>query len=356
MLKPSLFFPVVLLTALVVLIVSYRFHVDPNEIESQANKTLSSMSAPTSRRIVKTVLNIEQGEGVGARVRRSIGTRELRNFSPFLMLDHFKLTEGAGFPDHPHRGMTTLTYLLRGSFLHEDILGNRGKLGPGDLQFMIAGKGIVHSEIPLFEDGGVSPEGLQLWIDLPSNKKNVDASYQDKKAYEVPSANPSKDVAIKVICGESQGDDSQGLVESPVRPLGGCWFFDIQLSSESATVFQHIPKGWNAFFYTLEGEVQVDEMKIKPYHTSVLSNEPSEEGVLIVSKTPNSRLILVAGEPLDQPIYQYGPFVADSQSNIQKAFADYSMEQNGFENAHSWQSRIKKLMDNPRADVGQNDL
>lgn len=345
--------------ALIVFLLSIHLHSDSTEIaktSSDQPSTHMSARSSSSRGIVKKILNVERAEGVGARVRRSIGTSELRNFDPFLMLDHFRSSEGAGFPDHPHRGMTTLTYLLKGSFLHEDILGNRGKLRPGDLQFMVAGKGIVHSEIPLIEEDGILPEGLQLWIDLPSDKKYVEPSYQDKRASEVPSANPNSHVAIKVVCGEADGNDSQGLVKSPVRPLGGCWFLDIQLSAKNASVFQRIPKGWNAFFYTLEGKVRAGGNSAEAFHTSVLSNQASEEGVFIESIEPKSRLILVAGEPLGQPIFQYGPFVVDSQQDIQRAFADYSLEQNGFERAQSWESRIKQLMSNPKADVGQSDL
>lgn len=214
--------------------------------------------ARVSRSIVRSILSRETPEGQGALVRRSIGTPSLKNFSPFLMLDHFHVSEGAGFPDHPHRGMTTLTYLLEGEFQHEDFKGNRGLLTPGSLQFMIAGKGIVHAEIPVHRPGLPDPTGLQLWIDLPAEHKMTEPSYQELSASEIPSAHPSSSVTIKVICGEADGSESEGVIKSPVRSLGGCWFLDVQLGKKGDEVFQRIPAGWNAFTY------QVSRRSCKP--------------------------------------------------------------------------------------------
>ncbi|BGP01704.1 pirin [Rhodotorula toruloides] len=304
-----------------------------------------------SRSVVKKILAVETPEGAGATVRRSIGTPQLRNFTPFLMLDNFLVKEGAGFPDHPHRGMTTLTYMLEGEFEHEDSKGNKGKIGPGDLQFMIAGRGLVHAEMPIHGPGKKDPFGLQLWIDLPARYKNVEASYQDRKASEVASAHPTSNVEIKVVCGESQGSESEGLVKGNVRPLGGCWFMDFIISKKGERVFQQLPSGWNAFVYTLEGETLIgpsdSPRPLKPveqYHTAVLSNSDSENGVWFESASDKARFVLVAGEPLKQEVVQHGPFVATSREGIQKAFLDYQMQKNGFEGAHSWRSEIGKRM------------
>ncbi|POY76532.1 hypothetical protein BMF94_0373 [Rhodotorula taiwanensis] len=311
--------------------------------------------AQVSRSVVKAILAIETPEGAGAMVRRSIGTSQLRNFTPFLMLDNFLVKEGAGFPDHPHRGMTTLTYMLEGEFEHEDVKGHKGRIGPGDLQFMIAGKGIMHSEMPVHGPGKKDPFGLQLWIDLPKEHKLVEASYQERRAAEVASAHPTENVEIKVVCGEAQGSEKEGLVKGNVRPLGGCWFMDFIMSAKGERVFQPIPKGWNAFLYTLEGETVVGDASsasgtgaparpIKQYHTAVLSNADSETGVWLESASDKARFVLVAGEPLEQEIYQHGPFVMTSRNEIQQAFMDYQFERNGFEGAHGWRSEIGKKM------------
>ncbi|KAM0751206.1 hypothetical protein T439DRAFT_313508 [Meredithblackwellia eburnea MCA 4105] len=313
---------------------------------------MASTVARVSRTAVKSVLAREQSEGAGATVRRSIGTPQLRNFTPFLPFNRgFRVAEGAGFPDHPHRGMTTMTYLLEGEFEHEDFLGNRGLLKPGDLQWMIAGKGIVHAEMPIHKKGQADPFGLQLWIDLPKEHKMVDPSYQELSSEAIPSANPLPSVQIKVICGEADGNETQGVVSSPVRPLGGCWFADVVFSEAGSTVFHRIPKGWNAFIYTLSGEVQLGSATspsgpIKAFHTTILSNDPSgnETGIQITSVTPDARLVVVAGEPLDQEIVQHGPFVMDSVPGIRKAFDDYSRATGGFEGAHDWKSEIGAKM------------
>lgn len=320
----------------------------PSQLETD---TMTTTAAQVSRSVVKSILAIETSEGAGAMVRRSIGTSQLRNFTPFLMLDNFLVKEGAGFPDHPHRGMTTLTYMLEGEFEHEDVKGHKGRIGPGDLQFMIAGRGIMHSEMPVHGPGKKDPFGLQLWIDLPKEHKLVDASYQERRAAEVASAHPTPNVEIKVVCGEAQGSAEEGLVKGNVRPLGGCWFMDFIMTKKGERVFQPIPPGWNAFIYTLEGETLVGDSlassePIKQYHTAVLSNNEGETGVWLesASSSGRARFVLVAGEPLEQQIYQSGPFVMTSREEIQQAFMDYQFERNGFEGAHGWRSEIGKRM------------
>ncbi|KAM0790071.1 hypothetical protein ACM66B_005399 [Microbotryomycetes sp. NB124-2] len=310
---------------------------------------MTTTAARVSRSVVQSVLSRETAEGAGAVVRRSIGTNALRSLTPFLMLDHFNVAPGAGFPDHPHRGMTTLTYMLTGEFQHEDFAGHKGLIGPGDLQFMIAGKGIVHAEMPVHKPGGDNPTGLQLWIDLPKEHKLTDPSYQELRADQIPSAHPSEDVLVKVICGTAEGNDKEGKVSSPVRPLGGCWFLDVQFSKRGSQFWQAIPQGWNAFTYILEGDVKHGPQEsalspVKTFHTTVLTNEKGETGVLMESATDKARIVIVAGEPLNQNIVQHGPFVMCTRDGIQEAFQDYAMGKNGFEKAHSWRSEIGKHM------------
>ncbi|BGP41771.1 RNA pol II transcription cofactor [Rhodotorula kratochvilovae] len=281
----------------------------------------------------------ETPEGAGAIVRRSIGTPALRNFTPFLMLDNFLVKEGAGFPDHPH---------VR-EFEHEDVKGHKGRIGPGDLQFMIAGRGIMHSEMPIHGPGKKDPFGLQLWIDLPKEHKMVEASYQERKAAEIMSAHPSPHAEIKVVCGEAQGSAEEGLVKGNVRPLGGCWFLHFLLAKKGERVWQAVPAGWNAFIYTLKGQTLVGGSStslapIEQYYTAVLSNKDGESGVWFEAASDDVSFVLVAGEPLDQPVVQHGPFVMTSQQEIMQAFIDYQGEKNGFEGAHGWRSEIGRKM------------
>ncbi|OAX44600.1 hypothetical protein K503DRAFT_678410 [Rhizopogon vinicolor AM-OR11-026] len=293
----------------------------------------------TSRNVVKKVLAVETAEGAGARVRRSIGSMNLRNLTPFLMLDHFHVSEGAGFPDHPHRGQATVTYMLEGSSRHEDSAGHAGTIETGGVQWMCAGKGIIHAEMPVHGQGVPEPRGLQLWVDLPKEFKMVEPSYQELSPEAIPTAYPEgKDggIDIKVISGKSHG------VESPVRPLGGCWFFHVTMKNAGATMFQDIPAGWTAFVYIWKGAVSIDENSPvqESFHTLVLSNEDGETGVQLTAGEDDTQFVLIAGEPLDQTVFQYGPFVMTNQEEIQSTLMDYRTGRNGFEKAHTWKSKI----------------
>ncbi|CDZ98402.1 RmlC-like jelly roll fold [Phaffia rhodozyma] len=289
----------------------------------------------SSRTIVKAVRAIAQAEGAGAVVKRSIGSSSLRSLSPFLMLDEFAVGKDAGFPDHPHRGMATVTYLLEGQFEHEDFAGHRGKLGPGDLQWMIAGRGIVHAEMPVVTKGGVTPRGLQLWIDLPEAEKDCEPDYQEQSAQEISTAHPSEDVEIRVISGESHG------VNGKVRHKGGCHYYDIRLKSPTSSVFQTIPQGWTAFIYTLTGSLQIGDQTHPASTTLVLSSQVGQDGVEIKAAQAEgeTRFVLIAGEPLNQPVVQHGPFVVTSRAKVIEAFRDYQFFQNGFERAKGWANR-----------------
>lgn len=293
-----------------------------------------------SRTVIKKVLSVETAEGDGALVRRSIGTPQLKNLTPFLMLDHFHVTRGAGFPDHPHRGQATVTYMLEGSSDHEDSAGHRGTIEAGGVQWMCAGRGIIHAEMPVHANGGPDPRGLQLWVDLPKKFKMVEPSYQELGKDQIPIAypqGPNGDVKVKVISGKSHG------VESPVRPLGGCWYFHFIFSSKSAQpVFQDIPAGWTAFIYILKGSVLIgsDSALQQSFNTIVLSANQNESGVEVRAGEDETEFVLAAGEPLDQTVEQYGPFVMTSKEEIQATLMDYRAGRNGFEKAHVWKSEI----------------
>ncbi|KAI9886293.1 MAG: hypothetical protein M1823_001902 [Watsoniomyces obsoletus] len=300
------------------------------------------MSIP--RAIRQVFLAVEQSEGVGARVRRSIGTPKLRNFSPFLMLDHFSVSPGAGFPDHPHRGQETVTYLLKGAFDHEDFAGNKGTIETGDLQFMTAGKGIMHAEMPHQNADGSANVGLQLWVDLPKELKMCEPRYRDLKAAEIPSVDADEGkVHIKVISGQSYGVDSvRDLAYTPV------WILDVNIKP-GGKVQQKLPTGWNGFAYTLEGNTVFgngkDATKVAQYHNVVFEqNGDIVSAEVEKDEKADGRFVLIAGQPLDQKVVQYGPFVLNSQEQVYQAMLDYQKHANGFERAAGWKSEIGKSM------------
>lgn len=292
------------------------------------------------RLIRQAFVALEQAEGAGARVRRSIGTRKLKHLSPFLMLDHFSISPGAGFPDHPHRGQETITYLLSGAVDHEDFAGNRGTIYPGDLQFMTAGRGIMHAEMPHHEPDGKPIVGMQLWVDLPKHLKQCEPRYRDLRAKEIPTVDlDDGKIQIKVISGQSHGVDSvKELAYTPV------WLLDVSMKKGGKLV-QNLPVGWNAFAYLLEGHVKFgvgkDAQSIPQYHNVVFEQEGD---AVIAEAEQDSRVMIVAGIPLDQEIVQYGPFVVNSQEEVYQAMFDFQGQVNGFERAKGWRSEIGKSM------------
>ncbi|KAK3044408.1 hypothetical protein LTS18_001373 [Coniosporium uncinatum] len=305
-----------------------------------------SLNKPANMSVPRTIRQafhaISQSEGAGARVRRSIGTPKLRNFSPFLMLDHFAIPPGAGFPDHPHR--ETITYLLSGAVDHEDFAGNRGTIESGDLQFMTAGRGIVHAEMPRQNADGSANVGMQLWVDLPQHLKACEPRYRDLRASEIPLAETDEGkVKVKVISGQSHGVDSvQELAYTPV------WFLDVTVQP-GGKLQQNLPVGWNAFAYTLDGNAQFgagkDATTIAQYH-NVVFNQEGDVVCVEVDKDEKeaARFILVAGLPLDQKVVQYGPFVMNTQEEVYQALMDYQTFSNGFERAEGWESEIGRTM------------
>jgi len=301
-------------------------------------------SSPTPRAIRQNLTARSQPEGAGATVRRSIGTPRLRHLTPFLLLDHASISPGAGFPDHPHRGQETITYILSGAVDHEDFAGNRGTIYAGDLQFMTAGRGIVHAEMPHEDGTGRGNEGMQLWVDLPRELKEVEPRYRDLRASEIPRVVADEGrVGVKVISGRSYGVDSvRELAYTPV------WLLDVTIEV-GGKFRQALPAGWNAFAYTLEGTTTFDTgattQEVARYHIAVFE----QKGDQVLAEVPAdakeaARFLLVAGMPLDQPVVQYGPFVLNDASGVRQAITDYQSFQNGFERAEGWQSEIGKAM------------
>lgn len=279
--------------------------------------------------VIKVVQSKWQSEGRGARVRRSIGRPELRNLDPFLMLDEFEGSgkDGGGFPDHPHRGFETVSYLLEGEFTHEDFAGNKGVMKPGDLQWMTAGRGIVHSEMPGWE----KTRGLQLWVNLASEYKMIEPSYQELTSSDIPSAT-TDGVTVKIIAGTSMG------VNSPVRTRTPTYYLDF-IFTPGTNFQQKVPDGWTTFVYILEGKFKFGDQRTVEAHNTVLLNKSGEFVDMTCTGTDSQgHLVLIAGKPIGEPIAQQGPFVMNTREELEQAFEDYQLAQNGFEKVRTWKS------------------
>ncbi|KAI8908467.1 RmlC-like cupin domain-containing protein [Gorgonomyces haynaldii] len=283
--------------------------------------------------IAKTVVSREQAEGVGARVRRSIGTHELRNLDPFLMLDEFKVKLPSGFPDHPHRGFETVTFMLEGTFEHEDFMGHRGVIEPGDVQWMTAGRGIVHAEMP---KGPEVATGLQLWLNLPAKAKMIDPNYQELSTKDIPLAqSPDGKVDVKVIAGESYDIKAKIHTYSPI------YYLHVKMQPD-ATFEQKIPANYTAFAYTLKGSPKFAENGPEaPEHATLVFGKDGDE-IKVTSGSKNAEFVIIAGEPIGEPIVQHGPFVMNTKEEIMQAMMDYQLARNGFENAPKWESEIQQ--------------
>lgn len=275
----------------------------------------------------------EQSEGVGARVRRSVGSYQMRRFTPFLMLDDFTVAPPNGFPDHPHHGQETITYVTEGMIAHEDILGSKGVLFPGDLQFMTAGRAIVHSEIPVTTDDGKPCRGLQLWVDLPKDMKNIAPRYRNLRAHKTPIAYPSEDLEVRVISGKSYGVESvRDLAYTPIH------FYHFITKKTGTEFVQDIPDNFNVFIYVTKGKISIDGEEINQF-SSVFFNADGN-AVKGLSATDDAEFAIIAGEILDQEVVQHGPFVETNREKLMEVFDNYRYEKNGFEGAHSWRSSI----------------
>jgi redox-sensitive bicupin YhaK (pirin superfamily) len=246
-----------------------------------------------------------------------IGSPELDHFDPFLLLDEFRSDDPndyiAGFPDHPHRGFETVTYMLAGRMKHGDNQGNTGLLGPGSVQWMTAGRGIIHSEIPQQEDGLMW--GFQLWVNLPASLKMTAPRYQDIAADRVPQV-ALEDVTVKVIAGEFRGTAGP-VSDVPTHPL----YLDIQMAA-GASADIPLPAGHHAFIYVYRGALTVAGTEHQPLARGELGCLNDGDLVTVVAHDEVS-FILVAAQPLNEPIVRYGPFVMNTREEIQQAVSDY---------------------------------
>ena len=280
------------------------------------------MNAPETLTRTRTVEAVVQGvqtsDGAGVTLTRVLTGKLQRRLDPFLMLDAFGSDDPddyiAGFPDHPHRGFETITYMLAGRMRHRDSAGHEGFLESGGMQWMIAGRGAIHSEIPEQEDGLM--EGFQLWLNLPAADKMAAPWYRDFAAPEIPEYTTSEGVTVRVIAGASNGV-AGAMTRAVTEPL----YLDIHLPP-GAHFTTALPATHNAFIYVYRGAVQVDGTTVDMQRMGILANT-SQADSFAVSSTQAARLILIAGKPLHEPIVQYGPFVMNTQEEIHQALDDY---------------------------------
>ena len=269
----------------------------------------------TIRKAERIINTTEVTEGAGVTVHRSIGTPAIRNLDPFLMLDHFGSDEPdayiAGFPDHPHRGFNTFTYMLEGHMQHQDSMGNKGELISGGAQWMKAGSGVIHSEMPRQTEGVMS--GFQLWINLPADKKMTEPGYQEYSPGSFPVVE-GDGKTVKVLLGQYK--ETKGPIEDPYTSVS---YFDVQLAASA--MFNHqLATELTSFIYLFEGNAVIED-KVVPEHSLVALSAGDE--VVVMAGEQGARFILVAGKPIGEPIAQYGPFVMNTQEEIHQAMADY---------------------------------
>jgi redox-sensitive bicupin YhaK (pirin superfamily) len=277
---------------------------------------MSSLPTRNVRPIATRVRGQATSDGAGVRLNRVIGNGQLPALDPFLMLDEFGSDRPgdyiAGFPSHPHRGFETVTYMLDGRMRHKDNHGNEGLLTPGSVQWMTAGRGIVHSEMPEQEEGLM--RGFQLWVNLPAKDKMGAPQYQEFSAERIPAVQAAPGVSAKVIAGRI------GEVEGPVKqPATDPSYFD--LTVDAGAVFEHdIPAGHNVFAYVYEGEIASEGKGADKGELLVFGDG---DAVRFEGRAAKSRLILVAGRPIGEPVARYGPFVMNTQQEIMQAVQDF---------------------------------
>jgi len=280
------------------------------------------------RTLVQIIQSMPTSDGAGVKLRRSLGSQRGLYVDPFLMLDEFYSDDPqdyiAGFPSHPHRGFETVTYMLDGHMRHEDHLGHRGDLGPGDVQWMTAAHGIIHSEMPQQSEGRM--RGFQLWLNLPSKEKMKPAAYRDIPAGEIPLVQLPRGGEVKIIAGtlELGGESHSGPINGGGAKLStDPLYLDVRLPA-GAEFSVPIAAGHNAFLYAYEGSAQIGaagSAQPLPHRAAgVLSDGDS---VRVQAGPEGVRFLLMAAKPLREPVVQYGPFVMNTREEIEQALADY---------------------------------
>ena len=274
------------------------------------------------RSVERLVTGQATSDGDGVKLTRVLTQPLQRRLDPFLMLDAFGSDDAGdyigGFPDHPHRGFETVTYMIAGRMRHRDSAGNQGLLENGGVQWMTAGRGLIHSELPEQEEGRM--EGFQLWLNLPAADKMGTPGYRDIPTGEIPELR-LPGVTARVIAGASHGV-AGAVQKAHTEPL----YLDLHLEP-GATFEQALPSGHNAFVYVYRGELEIDSgvarTPVPRERMAVLANAPDRDGVRLQAGAAGARALLIAGQPLNEPIAQYGPFVMNKQAEIFQAVEDF---------------------------------
>ena len=277
----------------------------------------------------------EQGEGDGARVVRLISGSNNIDTDPFLMFDYYNARLPGGFPDHPHRGFETITYQLEGEMWHEDFKGHKGKILPGGVQWMTAGKAIVHAEMP--GSWTESAIGFQLWINLSKENKMIEPAYQEFSKDQIPIyTDPTTKSTVKVICGDFND------IKGPCQSKTPACYYDVGLN-EDAEFNLPIGEDKNGYLFVYQGSITIDGKEIKTNYAGRFS--PGKGNILNVkcNKGGCGKFILMAAKPLKEPIKQMGPFVMNTEKELIQAYQDYQDSKNGFEGADTWNSEIKNM-------------
>ena len=268
-----------------------------------------------NRELIQIIEGLETSDGAGVKLRRIIGGPDLNMLDPFLLFDEFGSDDPddyiGGFPPHPHRGFETITYMLNGKFKHKDSAGNEGYLLDGSVQWMTAGKGVIHSEMPEQTDG--LSRGFQLWLNLPKKLKMIEPSYNDIPAESIPKINIPGGY-IKVICGEING------MKGPGRAHTGMLYYDISLSPGN-NIEISVDDDWNSFVYVYNGKAKIANRSLNSGQLGVLSDSGIVD--LHADGSIDLKCIIVGGEKLNEPVARGGPFVMNTKAEILKAFSDY---------------------------------
>ncbi|MDO9005622.1 MAG: pirin family protein [Aquabacterium sp.] len=278
--------------------------------------TVSTVSHP--REVERLIAGQATSDGDGVKLTRVLTQPLQRRLDPFLMLDAFGTDNPddyiGGFPDHPHRGFETVTYMIAGRMRHRDSAGHEGLLQNGGVQWMTAGRGVIHSELPEQDEGRM--EGFQLWLNLPAKDKMTAPWYRDIQSSDIPEFTTDEGVTVRVIAGSSHG--VAGAVQrEATQPL----YLDLHLP-EGARFEQPLAAAHNAFIYVYRGELRVGDTPVAAQRMAILKNEADRDGVVVTAKAA-TRALLIAGQPLREPIAQYGPFVMNSNEEIFQAVEDF---------------------------------
>lgn len=296
-------------------------------MKEKTNNNQNLVSQTNQQRSVSSVVNAKTTtEGEGFLVHRAFPNEIVREFDPFLLVDEmgpFTVSpgEGKGAPDHPHRGFETVTYMIKGAFEHKDSQGNSGILKSGDVQWMTAGSGVIHSEMPEkeFSKKGGTLHGFQLWVNLPKKDKMMNPRYQDLPSNKIPIAQ-NNGVRVKIIAGQSMGKQAVIDTRTPIMYL----HYTIQ---QGAKTIQKVPQNYNVFAYVISGDgLFGNEQKPAHKEQSVFFERNGNEVVIKASDDSDAPLevLLIAGVPLGEPVVRYGPFVMNKEGEIKQAILDYN--------------------------------